>query len=575
MMKLIDLLFLLLLNHAIYAKNTAFFKLEEATIDSVHAAIKTHQLTCVQLVSAYLDRIKKYNLSVDKAPPINAITEINASVLNDAQAVDDAYSKTKQLIGPLHCIPILLKDNIDSFDMTMTSGSLALLGNQPTKDAFLVSRLRKAGAIMLGKAGMDEFAWGMFGISSRSGRIGNAYDPTQNPGGSSGGSAAAVSANFAMIAIGSDNSGSVRIPAAFNGVFGLRPSTGLISQQGIFPMGALDGIAGPLTRTTKDLAIVLDVLAQPDARDNKTVNVPRVKTYTAFLNANGLKGKRIGVVHHVEKVDTFEKMPETVTRVLQASLQKMRELGATIVDVDLPQFDNNRENNQAGEIQDVNDYLASFPSVRKNFSDICESDRTRTFGQPKKCLQFITSTPKKNSQSYQRALIIFSKNKRYVEKMMDQYHLDVLFIPISTHGSATYDGLTVNTWRAPVSSNAGLPSLAMTIGYSPSDKMPIGIELVGKQFAEASLIEIAYAYEQHTAARKIPVLAGVNQSLSMLSIPELNNLFSVVGYQAYNKVLKNRQPDVGVADVPKIDLQADVFRQIVADTTTHWQAASH
>ena len=243
------------------------FNLEEATIDSIHTAIKNHQITCTQLITAYLNRIKKYNLSVDKAAPINAFTEINPSVLNEAQYIDDTYAKTKKLVGPLHCIPVLLKDNIDSFDTTSTSGSFALLGNQPTKDAFLVSRLRKAGAIILGKGGMDEFASGMIGISSRSGRIGNAYDSTKNPGGSSGGPAAGVSANFAVIGIGTDNSGSVKIPAAFNGLVGLRPSTGLISQQGIFPMGTLDAAAGPLTRTTKDLAIVLDVIAQPDRAD--------------------------------------------------------------------------------------------------------------------------------------------------------------------------------------------------------------------------------------------------------------------------------------------------------------------
>ena len=170
------------------------------------------------------------------------------------------------------------------------------------------------------------------------------------------------------------------------------------------------------------------------------------------------------------------------------------------IDINLPKFDSNRDNNQAGDIQNVNAYLASFPATRKNFQDIYESDRTRTFGTVKKCLRFMNSIAKKTNSNYQRALTIFKKNKIYVEKVMQQNHLDALFIPLSTHGSATYDGFTVNTWQAPVSSNAGLPSIAINIGYS-TDKMPIGIELVGKQFAEGDLIAMAYTYEKNSPPR--------------------------------------------------------------------------
>src|SRR5580658_3746684 len=247
---------------------------------SIHTAIEQHQLTCEQLINHYLERIKQYNLSTAKHAPINAFNEINPTALDQARQLDNHYSQTQKLSGSLHCIPVVLKDNIDTYDATTTSGTLALLGNQPNQDAFLVSQLRKAGAIILAKGGMDELASGFSGISSRSGRIGNAYDPDKNPGGSSGGPAAAVSANFAMIGIGTDNSGSVRIPAAFNGIVGLRPSTGLISQRGIFPAGNLDGTAGPLARNVEDLARLLDVIAQEDPQDKKTISVPRVATYT-------------------------------------------------------------------------------------------------------------------------------------------------------------------------------------------------------------------------------------------------------------------------------------------------------
>ncbi|KTC90316.1 amidase [Fluoribacter dumoffii] len=536
--------------------------LESVTISSIHSAIQNHQLTCFNLITAYIDRIKKYNLSVKGQAPINAWSDLNPSVLTQAHQLDTSFKKTGRLSGPLHCIPIILKDNIDSFDTTTTSGSYALLGSQPVRDAFLVRRLRNAGAIILGKGGMDEFAWGMFGISSRSGRIGNAYDPSKNPGGSSGGPAAAVSASFALLGIGTDNSGSVRIPAAFHGLVGLRPSTGLISQQGIFPMGNLDGTAGPIARSTMELAILLDIIAKSDPHDLKTLNIPREETYTKFLNIAGLTNKRIGIVHHVNDINTFDKMPLHIEKIIQNATKDMQKMGATVIDVNLPLFNNNRQNNQAGEIQDVNEYLASFPSTRKNFRDICESNRTRNFGTIKDCLHFIKNVPSKSSKSYQKAQAIFDKNKIYVQKVMEKNNLDALLIPITTQGSATYDGMTVNTWRAPVSSNSGLPSININVGYNAETNLPIGVELVGKQFHEGILIEIAYAYEMQTPKKINPIMPEEDSTLLNLSIPDLNNLFTLLGKNAYEEVLIHNKGSSGIAR----DLTPERFREITADT---------
>ncbi len=544
-----------------FAKEDIPFVVERATITSILEAIQSNKFTCAELVTAYLDRIKKYNLNVDQTAPINAFTEINPSILEEARSLDKEFSKTHSLKGPLHCVPIVIKDNIDSFDMTSTTGSYALLGNQPTYDAFLVAKLRHAGALILGKTGMDEFAWGMNGISSRSGRVGNAYNPSKNPGGSSSGTAAAVSANFTLVGIGTDNSGSIRIPAAFNGIFGLRPSTGLISQKGIFPMGELDGVAGPMARTVTDLAIVLDAIAHLDPQDKKTWNIPRKKTYTAYLNKNGLQGKRIGIVRQVGNVNTFKGMPLSARRILQQSFQKMQQLGATIIEeVILPQFNTYREFNQSGEIQDVDAYLASFPATRKNFQDICRSDRTRTFGTPSECLHFMKNTYKKYGKQYQKALEIFKKNKAYVHEIMERYHLDALLLPISTSGSATYDIFSVNTWQAPVSSNAGLPSMAIPIGYNSSDSMPIGVELVGRQFQEGPLIEMAYAYEQHTSPPKMPIMPYPNKTMLSMSLPELNNLIASIGKETYEKILK-KSKEAEKADT----LTPDIFREIVKE----------
>lgn len=545
-----------------YAKNfsekiNSIFPVEEATISSIHTAIKNHQITCEQLINVYLDRIKKYNLTVDNKPPFNAITEINPSVITQARLLDKEYSDT-HVLGPLHCVPVLLKDNIDSFDGITTVGSFSLLGNQPIQDAFLVSKLRKAGAIILGHGSMDEFAFGMYGISSRNGRTGNAYDSNKNPGGSSAGEAVAVSTNLVVVGIGTDNSGSVRVPAAFNGIVGLRPSTGLVSQQGIFPMGNLDGTAGPLTRTVEDLTIVLDVIAQPDLQDKKTLNVPRLKTYTSFLQKNGLQQKRIGIVRHVGKIDTFKNMPDEIQLIMQKSFKKMRSLGATVVDeINFPEFDNNRKLNMSGMVQDVNTYLMNFPATRKNFQDICQSDRTRTFGNVQQCMKFMKSIPGHSSQEYTQALKIFEKNRKYVETMMKKYRLDALFIPISTLGISTYDPFRINSWQASVSSNAGLPSIVMNIGYSQN--MPVGIELIGKKFSEGTLIEIAYSYEQNSPSRKIPKMPPPNSYLLSFTIPQINNLITIIGKDTYDQVLKNGKS----GELAREDLTPALFRSIV------------
>ncbi|QLZ70479.1 amidase [Legionella sp. PC1000] len=536
--------------------------LEVATIHSLHNALAQHQISCLQLTNAYLERIKKYNLSVKSKAPINAFSELNPSVLMYARQLDDYYKKTGQTLGPLHCIPVILKDNIDSFDTTTTSGSFALLGSQPIHDAFLVKKLRDAGAIILGKGGMDEFAWGMFGISSRSGRIGNAYDPNQNPGGSSGGPAAAVSAHFALLGIGTDNSGSVRIPSAFNGLVGLRPSTGLISQNGIFPMGNLDGAAGPIARTTQDLAILLDVIAQPDLQDHKTLNIPRVKTYSTFLKSNGLKNKKIGIVHNVNGINPFNKMSPHIEEIIKKATNDMQKMGATLIDITLPDFNNDRQFNQAGEIQDVNQYLASFPSTRKSFRDICESNRTRNFGSIKDCLHFMKNTASKFSVPYKKALENFKKNKTYVEQVMNKNQLDALLMPITSNGSATYDAMKVNTWRAPISSNSGLPALSINVGYSHDTHMPIGVELISKQYQEGTLIEIAYAYETQTKQSILPLMPEENLVLLNFTIPELNNLFTLLGENAYEKFLIHSTNSSHLAD----DLTAERFREITANT---------
>lgn len=517
------------------SKDNVPFSIEEATIASVHAAIKDHQLTCEQLVMAYIDRIKKYNLSVNEHAPINAIARINSNAIDQAIILDQSFKNTNTM-GTLYCIPVLLKDNIDSYDSPSSSGSMAMLGNQPEQDAFLTQKLRDAGAIILGKGTMDEFAAGISGISGGNGRTGNVYDTSKNPGGSSSGPGVAVSANFVMVGIGTDNSGSIRIPAAFNGIVGLRPSTGLVSQNGVFPRGNMDGVAGPMARTVEDLAIILDVIAQPDAADKKTFGISRPKTYTDYLDKNALHGKRIGIVRSIDHLDTFQEMPQDTFLKFQQALVNIQAMGATIIpDVRFPKFNLESKFNQAGERSDINTYLASYPAVRKDYYDICESERTRVFGNTMECLQFINHFPKKNSFQYRAALTMFKKNKIYVESIMKQYQLDALLIPVSRTGSTTYASKAMI--NESLASNAGLPGITLNIGYTSIDKMPIGFELVGRQFSEGVLIGMAYAYEKNSAHRMLPKMPEENAALEHLDIQQYNHLLTRIGYDTYQTVI--------------------------------------
>lgn len=515
------------------------------SIGDMQAKLVRGEITCTEVINRYLKRLKQYNLGGDGRPPINAWTALSTQSGAEAQALDDYYAATHRLIGPLHCVPLIIKDNIDSYDSTSTVGSLALLGNQPARDAFLVVQLRRAGAVILGKGAMDEFASGMFGISSRSGRIGNPYNTEKNPGGSSGGSAAAVSAGFALAGIGTDNSGSIRIPSAFNALYGLRPSTGLVSQTGIFPNGNLDGTAGPMTRHIEDMALILDAIAKPDPHDSKTLPVPRVTTYRAFLNKEGLRGKRLGIVRQVGLIKTFQSMPKDVEKLLQGTLTKLREAGVTVIDnVYLTDFINNRNVNMSGMAEEINDYFKSFASVRKSYRDFCQSNRTRVYGDVKECLQFLTKLPAKDSRSYREALQRFASNRAYVENYMRENQLDVLLMPISRVGEATYDAYEVNTWQAPVASNAGLPALSINLGYIGKEPMPVGVELIAQSYQEGLLLEIGYAYEQRIAPVLIPPdLPGENKKLASLSLAAYNNLLSEIGYQSFYQVLKDNQKE--------------------------------
>ncbi len=238
-------------------QKAGFFVLEEATVESIHAALANKTLTCNTLVKSYLARIEAYN---KQGPALRAIITVNPDALAVAAKLDKQYKDSKGRVGSLHCIPIILKDNFNTHDMPTSGGNVAMKDSVPAADAFTVDRMRKAGALILAKANLQEFARGGVSISSLGGQVLNPYDLTRTPGGSSGGTGAAIAANFAVLGMGSDTGQSIRSPASANNLVGVRPTRGLVSRAGVIPNSLTQDEIGPLTRTVKDAARMLDVI---------------------------------------------------------------------------------------------------------------------------------------------------------------------------------------------------------------------------------------------------------------------------------------------------------------------------
>src|SRR6202171_4253592 len=311
------------------------FGLEEATIKSIHAAFENKQLTCSALVKSYLARIEAYD---KQGPSLHAIITVNPEALTTAAAMDRQYRDSKGRVGPLHCIPVILKDNYNTFDMPTSGGNLAMKTSLPPADAFTVARMRKAGALILAKANLQEFARGGMSISSLGGQVRNPYDLGRTPGGSSGGTGAAIAANFAVLGTGSDTGQSVRSPASANNLVGIRPTRGLVSRAGVIPNSLTQDELGPITRTVTDAALLLDVMAGYDPADPITAfgngHIP--SSYARLLSTDALKGARIGVMTNL--FGTAQRHAE-VNQVMEGLSARMAGLGATLVRFDLPDYD--------------------------------------------------------------------------------------------------------------------------------------------------------------------------------------------------------------------------------------------
>jgi amidase len=487
------------------------FRLMETSIADIHRAMLAGTLTCHSLVQQYFDRIRAYD---QQGPAVNSMLYVNPAGLQQADALDEEFQRTHKL-KPLGCIPIVLKDNFDTADMPTTAGSIMLKGAQPDKDAFAVKRLRDAGALILGKANMQEFASGGISVSSLGGQVKNPYDLTRTPGGSSGGTATAVAANFATAGTGSDTGGSIRSPASANNLVGLRPTRGLISRDGIVPVSFTQDTIGPITRTVADTAKLLDVMVGYDPNDPVTAfsvgNIP--KTYTAYLQ-NGLKGARLGVL-----TTLFGSGPEyeQVNQVLGKAIDRMKQQGAVIVRVEDPALDSDvltskfRLNEPEFKAA-LNGYLQHQGSHVPVHS-LAEIIASGKYHKPTLEKFFAAAESYKdgpNSADYKDRRMRMDEVRLEVANLMAKNHLDALVYPHQKCLVLPIGATFQKDRTGVVAALAGFPAIEVPAGFStPTESAPIGVpvgmELLGRAWAEPELIKLAYGFEQATHLRKPPV----------------------------------------------------------------------
>jgi amidase len=485
------------------------FIADEATIGGIQAALASRAITCAQLVRAYLDRIEAYDR---KGPSLNAIINVNPRALQLAESMDRTDPGTGQRRPPLYCVPIVLKDNFDTADMPTTGGSKTLAQSVPPDDAFAVKRFREAGAIVLAKANLTELALTGTTVSSLGGQTRNPYDLTRTAGGSSGGTGAAVAANLAAAGTGSDTGQSIRSPASATALVGLRPTRGLISRDGIMPFSSTQDEIGPMTRTVEDAARMLDVMAGYDPADPITAfsagHVPT--TYTAYLDRNGLKGARIGLLA------TFsgrEAIHQPVNRVMVRAVDQLKAMGADVVGIEIPNLDELTRglSLMTYEFQ---------PSFNRYLASLGLNAPVRTFAEFMQRREFHPSLQKiletnlsvadgPDRPEYQQQLRRRAELRQAVMTVIAAHKLDAILYPHQRRLVVPVGEDQVER-NGILSNSTGFPALTFPGGFSPPTAsaplgVPVGIELLGPEWSESTLLKLAYSFEQAARVRQPPV----------------------------------------------------------------------
>jgi amidase len=487
--------------------------IEELTITQLQEGYKEKKYTITEVVQVYLDRIDE----IDKnGPGLNSVIHINPDALQIAAGLDKELAAGKSR-GPLHGVPVILKDNIDTHDkMPNTAGATVLRNSHPPKDSYIAKKLREAGAVIIAKSNLSEWANFRASVSSSGwsgvgGQTKNPYVLDRNPCGSSSGSGVAVSANLCMFAIGTETNGSIVCPSNNNGIVGIKPTVGLLSRSGIIPISFSQDTPGPMGRTVEDVAIALGTMTGVDSSDTKTLASGGrfLSDYSKFLTADGVKGKRIGLQRKAmgfsDKVDTL----------MEKAVKWLKANGAEVVDIEFPKAGNYEDasfNVMVYEYKDgLNKYFTGLGSEApvKNITELIAFNRSdsielRYFNQ--NTLELANKKGDLTSPEYKKALAVMLKATREdgIDKVMDTYKLDAIIAP--TGSPAWKTDLILGDHFAGGSSSlaaiSGYPAITVPIGFI--DNLPVGVTFFGRAWSEPTLIRIAYSYEQGTKHRKAP-----------------------------------------------------------------------
>ena len=473
----------------------------EKSIPELQEAMRSGIVTSKQLVELYLERIRAFDQA---GPRINAFITVNPRAAEAAAALDEER-RSRGARGPLHGIPIAIKDNFATADMPTTGGAKALEAFRPDRDAFMVKRLRDAGAVIVGKTNLHELAFGLTTASSMGGQTRNPYDPARNPGGSSGGTGAALAANFAAAGLGTDTCGSIRVPSANNNLFGLRPTMGLTSRSGIIPLALTQDVGGPLARTVTDLALMMDATVGFDADDpiTRTSDGHVPASYSPLPGDGRLRDMRIGIL-----TSLFGKAPDDqeVEVLVRRAVSSLSRLGAETTEVSIPGLDRLLQGVPLTIINaefkfNLRDFLAGHPKAPvRTLGEIVASGRhDPSVDALFKMAEAVTS---RDTESYRSALQMREATIRAVLAAMTDRRLTALVYPTLTRKPALI-GQPQPGLNCQLSAATGLPAIAIPAGFT-ADGLPVGMDLLGTAFSEPLLLRIAAAYERAVTPRRPP-----------------------------------------------------------------------
>lgn len=488
------------------------FELEEATIGSIHEAYRSGCLTVRSLVESYVRRIEEYDNS---GPCIHAVVNVNPHALAQADDLDEEFSRSGHLSGPLHGIPFLLKDQIETKGVPTTFGSVAFREYIPEKDAFVVRRLLEAGAVILAKTSMPDFASSFWSFSSLTGETRTPYSLEHDSGGSSAGCAAGLACNFCAVAVGEDTGGSVRVPGSQCCVVGVRPTPGLISRDGFSPLVFHQDTPGPMARTVWDAAALMDVLAGYDPADPLTASYLIARppsSYTDSLTPNGLRGARLGLVVNALGSEK-DPLSESVNQITMKAVAALRQADADVLEVQIPNLEGYIEATSMYSCcsrADINAFLKKRPSAP--IHDIRALYIAGQYEPMLDLIEVIAGGPEKAEDdfNYYKSLTARESFTRILVNAMGTNGLDALIYPDVQIPPQTHDLLRSHRWtnntyptNTPIASHSWMPAMTVPAGFT-SAGLPVGLEFVAKPYDEPMMFQLGYAFEQVTKHRRPP-----------------------------------------------------------------------